>query len=92
MHCDSGPSALQYRLFDHLIENIQRIGTLSVLHSSPYRKLIVRIKQEKYRASLRRQTRRMQTLALIERRYRRAMPYEKKEDDGSWGGVLRDLQ
>lgn len=44
--CDSGPCTLKYRQCDHMVEDIQRFETLSILDSRLYELVTVLIKQK----------------------------------------------
>lgn len=84
-HCDSSLYTLKYHVLDHVVEYIQRFGTSSVLHSSPYEHFNVHIDQAYKRNLQRKRTKTIATVSLTERSYKRAVSYGKKENDGTLG-------
>lgn len=50
-HCNFGLYGSKYNLFDHILEDLRKIGTLSVVHSSPYDRFEMHIKHSYRRTS-----------------------------------------
>lgn len=71
--CDSGLNTERYHLLDHLVGDIRRLVTLSVLDVSPYIHFNVHI-QQAYKTILpRRRKTVVKTVALMEGGYKRAL-------------------
>lgn len=84
-HCDRGLYTSKCHLLHDMMDDERRLGTESVLNSSPYELLIVHINQH-YKGTLEsRRTRIMENVSVMERSYYRVLSYEKEKDDGKLG-------
>lgn len=83
-HFDSSRYTPKYHLPDHLVHDTEIFRTPFFLDSSLYKFLRVRIKQTYDEPSQRRRTRSMVAVSVIERGYKMALSYGKKD-----GGKLR---
>lgn len=52
-HCDRGLNTLKFHLLDHLVDDLQRFGTIRVLSASPYEQFNLIVKQS-YSGTLKR--------------------------------------
>lgn len=84
-HCDFDLYVLKHHFVDHVVEDIQKSGTRSVLDRSPYEHFNVQIKQAYGRISKRRRTKMMKMVSVMERSYQRVLSYRKKDGDGKLG-------
>lgn len=84
-HCESGLYTLKFHLLDHMVEDIRKFGTLSVLDGSPFEHFNVHIKQAYRKTSQRRSTRMMETVGVIERRYDGRCGYVGEKGNGRMG-------
>lgn len=65
-HCDRGLNTLKFHLLDHLVDDLQRFGTVRVLSASPYEHYNVVIKQSYSGTSKRLQTRERDTIRNLD--------------------------
>lgn len=72
MNCDYGLYTLQYHLLDRIVEDIRRLGSVTVLDSSPHEHLNMHIKQGNNRILQRKCTRLVETEYVMERTYVKA--------------------
>lgn len=68
-------------LRDYTVKSIQRLGTQSIWDSSPSDQLNLNFKQDFRRTFPRIWTRLIKTINVMERNYKRSIPYGKQEND-----------
>lgn len=77
-HCDSDLFTQRYHSLYHIIKNVQKFGTLSVLYGG-YDHLNLHMKQTYRRILQRRQTRTIAAANVVKRNYKRALLYGKEK-------------
>lgn len=66
-HCSSGLYNVKYHQSDQIMEDIRRLGTPSVLDSSPYENFILHTRQAYNKTSQRRRTLMTETVSVMDR-------------------------
>ena len=65
-HCDRGLNTLKFHLLDHLVDDLERFGTIHVLNASPYEHFNLIVKQSYAGTSKRLQTRERDTIQNLD--------------------------
>lgn len=72
-HCDLGLYMLKYYLSGRMVGDPRKLETLSILASSPYEHFHAHTKRSYSRILQRRRTRIMETVNVLQRRYKTAL-------------------
>lgn len=70
-HCKPGLNTLKFHLLDHLVDDLERFGTIRVLSASPYENFNLIVKQAYSGTSKRLQTRARDTVQVLETNLKR---------------------